>query len=163
MKKICSVPGCWDAVAGLGYCNRHYQSAHRYGDPMKSKQQAKRGSGSATASHGYHVIGIRGRLMLSHRAIAEKALGAPLPPAAVVHHVDGNRLNNEPSNLVICPNEAYHRLLHRRMRALFACGNAAFIRCRFCGKFDDPSNLYMPRADAGYHRACRQLHRKDRA
>jgi len=31
-----------------------------------------------------------------------------------VHHVDGNRSNNTPSNLVICPNDSYHSLLHAR-------------------------------------------------
>jgi hypothetical protein len=58
-----------------------------------------------------------------HRVLAEQALGRPLPRDAVVHHVDGNKLNNEPSNLVLCPDEAYHRLLHIRQAVIDAGGN----------------------------------------
>jgi hypothetical protein len=51
-----------------------------------------------------------------HTLVAEKALGKSLPFGAVVHHIDSNRQNNNPSNLVICQNHSYHRLLHCRMK-----------------------------------------------
>lgn len=59
----------------------------------------------------------------SHILIAEKALGKPLPPGAQVHHVDGNGLNNEHRNLVVCQDQAYHMLLHVRAKILKAGGN----------------------------------------
>lgn len=49
-----------------------------------------------------------------HVTVAEQALGKPMPQGAVVHHVDGDKKNNEPSNLVICPNQRYHMMLHTR-------------------------------------------------
>lgn len=64
-----------------------------------------------------------------HRIRAEMALGKELPPGAVVHHADGSRSEHAP--LVICQDDAYHRLLHQRMRVVRAGGNPNTER--FCG------------------------------
>lgn len=79
----------------------------------------------------------------AHKIIAENILGRPLPKGAQVHHVDGNGLNNEHTNLVICPDAAYHALLHRRTRALEECGNANWLKCVFCKEYDAPENLHL--------------------
>jgi hypothetical protein len=76
-----------------------------------------------------------------YRRIVERILGRPLPPKAVVHHVDENRFNNVPSNFVVCPDEAYHRMLHQRMRALREGGNANFLKCKICKKWDAPTAI----------------------
>lgn len=58
-----------------------------------------------------------------HILIAEAAIGKYLPDGAVVHHVNGIRNDNRNSNLVICENDQYHRLLHARQRVLDAGGD----------------------------------------
>jgi hypothetical protein len=106
-----------------------------------------------------------GRNVSKHIAVAEKALGRRLPPGAVVHHVDENGLNNEPTNLVICPDEAYHKLLHRRMRALAECGYAHYEKCQYCGQWGDPMQMQSVRksdrpSTTFWHANCRSQYRK---
>lgn len=59
---------------------------------------------------------------LVHVAIAAKALGKPLPQGAVVHHVNDDKRDNRNTNLVICQDDVYHRLLHARARVIRAGG-----------------------------------------
>ena len=53
---------------------------------------------------------IRGRH--EHRIVAEQMLGRPLAPDEVVHHIDGDGLNNDPENLMVLPSQAEHARLH---------------------------------------------------
>lgn len=98
-----------------------------------------------------------------HILVVEKALGKYLPKGAIVHHVDGDGLNNNTDNLVICENRVYHALLHIRQDALEACGHANWRRCSFCQKYDDPENLYIsPDGLQARHRECRNKYRRER-
>lgn len=103
------------------------------------------------------------RYVREHILIAEKALGKPLPPEAVVHHIDHDKSNNRRGNLVICQDQAYHLLLHHREKALKACGNPNFRACRFCKKWDDPNNMVYTKVNfTYYHRDCRNKYRRER-
>jgi hypothetical protein len=106
-----------------------------------------------------YVLIVRGepkngiRRKLEHIEVAEKALGRALPALAVVHHWDENRANNKPSNLLICPDRAYHNLIHRRTRAYDECGHADWRKCQWCCKYDPPEKLKLS-AKVAYHREC---------
>lgn len=111
--------------------------------------------GGVVMTNGYaHVHQGKYKYKREHRIIAEEILGAPLPDGAVVHHVDGNKLNNSPSNLLICKSKSEHRLIHARQGALEACGHEDWIVCRYCHKHDDPQNLYI-NGTSRYHRKCK--------
>lgn len=68
---------------------------------------------------------------LSHVRVAEGALGKRLPKGACVHHVNEDRYDNRPSNLVICQDAAYHNLLHVRARVVRAGGDPDAMRICF--------------------------------
>lgn len=87
-----------------------------------------------------------------HILIVERVMGKSLPAGAVVHHINENRLDNRPENLLVCA-RAYHQLIHRRLRALKASGNPNWRKCTYCKRYDAPENLNK-RGNA--HGACRQ-------
>lgn len=93
--------------------------------------------------------------LTAHKVIAEKAIGHTLPKGAEVHHIDNDGHNNANTNLVVCPDHAYHALLHLRTQALDACGNPDWRRCSYCRKYDDIKNmsLHIPK-DQTSPRAC---------
>lgn len=53
-----------------------------------------------------------------HRNVAEKALGRKLKRNEIVHHIDGDSLNNSNNNLLIC-STSYHAELHTKMSHLY--------------------------------------------
>ena len=88
-----------------------------------------------------------------HILAAENALSNLLPIGAIVHHANGSR-NSGP--LVICQDNAYHQLLHRRMKAYAACGHASWRKCWICRQYDEPDKV-----PHNAHNSCRKTRRKE--
>lgn len=72
---------------------RHKLSDARYGTGDKTEYRKR---------NGRHV----------HRIIAEQKIGRPLKPGEVVHHIDGDKRNNNPDNLLVLPSQMEHARLH---------------------------------------------------
>lgn len=150
---LCEVQGCIKPACARGHCMRHYQALMKHGDALAARP--KRADHTGCIRHDSYVVRtIDGQPFLEHVLVAEKAMGCSLPPWAVVHHVDEDPSNNNPSNLVVCPDQAYHMLIHRRMRALASCGNANWRKCCLCKQYDEPSNLRFAGISKVFHLAC---------
>jgi hypothetical protein len=154
----CSAPGCEQIahhpVAGL--CRMHYARVWRHGSP----DQTRRNYGTVTV-YGYLAVGQGGKKQGEHRLIVEKAIGRPLKWPEEVHHLNENKLDNRPENLVVCPDRAYHKLLHVRQAAFDACGHYDYRKCPFCGKHDDPANMKHNKSSRYFfHRECRNKTRR---
>ena len=61
-----------------------------------------------------------GELYYVHRAVAAWVLGRDLRPGEVVHHIDGDKRNNHPSNLEVLPSQSRHMMRHHYERKLAA-------------------------------------------
>jgi hypothetical protein len=69
--------------------------------------------GERTDERGYRRVRVNGKYVREHRLVAEKMLGRALRRREVVHHIDGNTLNNDPSNLQVFDSNGQHTAHHR--------------------------------------------------
>lgn len=128
---------------------------------MKHNKRNWQGGGSMSDGYvlayaPYHPHA-NGPYVPEHRLVVERAMGKTLRLDAPVHHVNGDKADNRPANLVACDSNAYHQLLHRRQRAHDACGNANFRLCFYCRKYSDPTDMVRA-SGTMMHRKCRRLY-----
>ncbi len=107
----CGIPIDDSVSCARKYCGQSCYISHHRG-PNHHQYSNK----SVVYKDGYRRT--HGRIF-EHRAVAEKALGRPLTSNEAVHHIDGNKLNNQNTNLLIC-SASYHQWLHNEMSIRYA-------------------------------------------
>jgi len=84
-----------------------------------------------------------------HRLIAERVIGRFLRKEEVVHHKDGNPLNNRRANLVVLPNQRAHIREHAMERIRQAGGDPETQKiCGTCTRV--LGRLYFPRLKTSF-------------
>lgn len=92
-----------------------------------------------------------------HVLLVEKMLGRRLPSNAVVHHINRNRKDNRNSNLVVCQDQAYHMIIHQRMRVLGAAGNPNTDKiCSRCRVVKPRSDFHKRTGGDGFRCYCKE-------
>lgn len=86
-----------------------YTYAYKYSIPLK-----RRWAFSKLRYDGYKSY----RDPDNHRRKVEAVLGRKLKSNECVHHIDGDKTNNENSNLLVCTLQ-YHQWLHAKMSLLW--------------------------------------------
>lgn len=113
--KLCTIKDCVDKYLCNGLCRKHYERFRRHGNPVKTVRNTP-GMGYI-CKNGYKGHRINTKYILEHRRIMEEHLGRKLLPFPneVVHHIDGNTLNNHISNLQVM-SSSEHTKLHAKLR-----------------------------------------------
>ena len=78
--------------------------------PFWKGGMVKTGDGYLRIYHPFHP-NVKGNHVLQHRLVMEHLLGRYLRRNEIVHHRNGNKLDNRPENLVVV-SSSYHSKLH---------------------------------------------------
>ena len=98
--------------------------------------------GKTVSSHGYilirvgtdhHLADVRG-YAYEHRIVAEKKIGRKLKPGERIHHINKNKSDNRPKNIMVTGSNAEHFLQHRKSNSNRRLPNESnpVIECK-CG------------------------------
>ena len=68
---------------------------------------------------GYKDIRVaKGKYKREHRLVVEEQIGRELTAKEIVHHVDGDKLNNDFENLALCANKSEHQRAHASLERI---------------------------------------------
>jgi hypothetical protein len=129
-KPLCSVQDCgrsahWRDGGKRGMCPAHYRRWLRHGDPAVCLYRT---DGEGCVTKGYKKITINGRYVYEHVHVMQQHLGRRLKPfpEEIVHHVNGDPLDNRLENLKVVSQSEHAKLHARRKRHLP-------VVCEHCG------------------------------
>ena len=96
--------------------------------------------GRTVASNGYLLVKRPGHPMADcrgyvyeHRLVASEMVGRPLRDGEIVHHRDGDPLNNSPANLEIVASIGHHYMRHRKRQDLRRPDEPSLVVSCECG------------------------------
>jgi hypothetical protein len=105
--EYCTVDGCGRRCHSKGLCKTHHKRLRATGS-VGADVPIREVSGDGCISHGYRQVPVpasdrqltRGQTyVLEHRLVMARMLRRPLEDDEVVHHVNGDTLDNRPENL----------------------------------------------------------------
>lgn len=120
---------CRSCVCKISVAKRKGKPAHNKGKKLDSSQKGSNHpswkGGRYIASDGYVMIHVGGEkqevgwtnYQKEHKLVAEEMLNRKLEKGEVVHHIDGQKTNNDPNNLWVT-SSAKHRQAHNSLQEI---------------------------------------------
>ena len=105
--EFCTVESCGRRCHAQGLCRTHHKRLTDEGS-VRADVPIREVSGDGCISHGYRKVPVPPAdrwlvggqtYVLHHRIVMARLLGRPLYADEVVHHINGERLDNRPQNL----------------------------------------------------------------
>lgn len=126
--EYCIAPFCFRRPKARSLCDLHYQRVLA-GIPFDKPYHFNYLNKKGWILHGYRwICAPDGREMLEHRYVMEEYLGRRLGIDEVVHHINGDKIDNQLENLEVM-SRAEHTIHHCRIQtACSICGRKP--RCR---------------------------------
>lgn len=95
------------------FCSRacHMRYMNRILNPTRMTMEVREKLRNARLNSGENKTYTKTFGRHTHRVVAEQMLGRPLLKGEIVHHIDGNKRNNDPSNLMVMT-QSEHCKLH---------------------------------------------------
>jgi hypothetical protein len=89
-----------------------------------------------TIHHGYKFVRHDGKYISEHRLVMEKHLKRRLNPCEIVHHKDGNKINNAITNLELMTTTSHMKHHRPKKRGAFVCcAECKAIKRLYCVMF----------------------------
>lgn len=116
---------CRACVCKISAEARKGKPAHNKGKKLpankKGENHASWKGGRYISSDGYYMIRVEGKgwggYRKEHAILIEKKIGRSLCEDEAIHHIDGNKLNNDPSNLWLTTSKS-HRNAHTSLQRI---------------------------------------------
>jgi hypothetical protein len=122
--KPCTFQGCTNQIHAKGLCGKHLKRLYRNGSPSIALPTARKGSDNGRWNGGVitnrnrvfvyspqHPRPERGNYVRRARLVIEKSLGRFLTSDEVVHHINGDSMDDRRENLIVL-SQSDHAYLH---------------------------------------------------
>lgn len=132
--------------------NNPFYGKHHTSETKEKLRLSRLGSGEGKSyekTYGKHT----------HRVIAEQMLGRPLRKDEIVHHIDGNKHNNDPSNLRIMT-QSEHAKIHFMRKVKCIDTNIVYDGITEASKYTNTNASAITQCCRGHQKSAGGFHWK---